>query len=98
MEESRLIALERLVASGIISRKPCLVYSICGVGIASATNVFTIHDGQSTDGKVKMTLCTVAYNSDFRLFASPLYFGQGVYVDFTTNGSEVTVQLMQLAR
>lgn len=98
MDESQLISLERVTASGIVSEKPCLIYSICGVGVAGSTNVFTIYDGQGTGGKIIMTLVTVAYNSDFRLFASPLYFSKGIYVEFTTNGSEVTLQFMQLAR
>jgi len=98
MDESQLIALGRVTGSGVVSEKPCLLYSICGVGVADATNVFTIYDGQSTAGKVIMTLVSVAYNSDFRLFAAPLYFSKGIYVEFTTNGSEVTLQFMQLAR
>lgn len=98
MDESRLISLERLTSSGIASEKPCLVYSICGIGIAQTSNVYTIYDGQSTAGKVIMRLVAGSYSSDFRLFASPLYFSKGIYVDFTTNGEEVMIQYMQLAR
>lgn len=98
MDESRLIALGRAVASGVVSEKPCFVYSICGIGIADATNVYTIHDGHSTTGKAIMRLVSVAYSADFRLFATPLFFAHGIYVDFTTNGSEVTLQYLELAR
>lgn len=98
MDESRLIALGKVVASGRVSEKPCLVYSICGIGIADATNVYTIYDGHSTAGKDMMRLVAVAYSSDFRLYASPLYFANGIYVEFTTNGSEVSIQYMELAR
>lgn len=98
MDESRLISLERATASRIVSEKPCLVHSICGIGIADASNVYTIYDGQSAAGKVIMTLVAGSYDADFRLYAAPLYFTKGIYVEFTTNGSEVVVQFMELAR
>ena len=90
--------MERAVASGTVSKKPCLVHSICGIGVADATNVYSIYDGHGTSGKLIMRLVAVAYSSDFRLFASPLYFAKGIYVEFTTNGSEVVLQFMELAR
>lgn len=98
MDESRLISLARPVASGMVSDKPCLIYSICGIGISDNTNVYTIYDGSSTEGKVMMRLVAGSYSADFRLFAAPLYFHKGLYVDFTTNGSEVFVQYIELAR
>lgn len=98
MDESRLIELARAVKSGVVSQKPCLVYSLCGIGIADASNVYTIHDGQTSSGDQIMTLVAGTYSSDFRLFASPLYFSKGLYVEFVTNGEEVSIQLMQLAR
>lgn len=98
MDESRLIALARVTASGRVSEKPCLIYSLCGIGVADATNVYTIYDGHGTNGDVIMRLVAVAYSSDFRLFAAPLYFSKGIFIDFTTNGSEVMIQLMELAR
>ncbi len=98
MDESRLISLERVVASGVVSKKPCLIYSICGIGIAETSNVYTIYDGQSVAGDIIMRLVAGSYASDFRLFASPLYLSKGLYVDFTTNGEEVMIQFLQLAR
>lgn len=98
MDEARLIALDRVTATGRVSEKPCLVHSICGIGIADTSNVYTIYDGQSSAGKPMMRLVAGSYASDFRLFASPLYFSKGIYVDFTTNGSEVVIQFMELAR
>ena len=98
MDESRLISLGRPTASGIVSEKPCLIHSICGIGIAETSNVYTIYEGQSTAGEVMMRLVAGSYSADFRLFAAPLYFSKGIYVDFTTNGEEVVVQFMELAR
>lgn len=96
MDEARLVTLGKVLASGKISEKPCLVYSICGIGIADADNVYGIYDGSSAAGKLKMRLVAGSYSADFRLYASPLYFVKGIYVEFTTNGEEVTVQYLQL--
>lgn len=89
--------MARPIVSGLISSQPCLVYSICGIGIAQASNVYTIHDGQNVDGDIVMRLVAGVYSADFRLFASPLFFAKGLYVDFTTNGEEVFVQYLQVA-
>jgi len=96
MDDAQLVQLGRLTASGRLSEKPCLIYSICGIGIADASNVYRVYDGSSTAGELKMTLVAGSYSSDFRLYASPMYFSKGIYVEFTTNGEEVTVQFMQL--
>lgn len=96
MDEARLVNLGKVLASGLISEKPCLIYSICGIGLADASNVYSIYDGSSTAGKLKFRLVAGSYASDFRLYASPLYFAKGIYVGFTTNGEEVTVQYLQL--
>lgn len=98
MDDARLIGYRRVTASGVVSKTPCLLYSICGIGIGDTSNVYTVHDGQSTGGKVKMRLVAGSYSADFRLYAAPLYFAKGIYIAFTTNGSEVALQFMQLAR
>lgn len=98
MDESRLISLGRVTASGRVSERPCFVYSICGIGLAQASNVYTIYDGHSTAGKAMFRLVAGQYAADFRLFASPLYFANGLYVDFTTNGEEACIQFLELAR
>lgn len=98
MDESRLIDLVRATETCVVSNGPCLVYSLCGIGIADSSNVYTIYDGQTTNGKLIMTLVAASYSSDFRLFASPLFFAKGLYVVFVTNGEEVSIQMMRLAR
>ncbi len=98
MDEARLVKLEKISASGLFTDRPCLVYSLCGVGVADATNVFTVYDGHNTTGRDIMRLVSIAYSSDFRLFASPLFFAKGLYVEFTTNGAEFFAQFMELGR
>lgn len=98
MDESRIIALETVTTSGLISDSPCLIHSICGIGIADASNVYSIYDGQSAAGDAKFRLVCGSYDSDFRLYAAPLFFSKGLYVEFTTNGEEVTVQLLKVHR
>lgn len=98
MDNSRLISVDRITASNVITNRPCLVMSICGIGIAEISNVYTVYDGQSTTGNIKFRLVAGSYSADFRLFAEPIYFAHGIYVDFTTNGEEVCVQYLELAR
>lgn len=96
MDESRLITLKTVTASGKVSERPCLIYCICGIGIAQTSNVYGIHDGQTSGDKRRFRLVAGSYSADFRLYASPLYFTKGIYIDFTTNGEEVTVQYLEL--
>jgi hypothetical protein len=85
-----------VMASGVVCKGPCLVYSICGIGLAQTDNTYTIYDGQGTDGKHKWTLVAAAYQADFRLFAAPVLMAKGLYVDFTTHGEEVDVQYLEI--
>lgn len=98
MDESRLIQLGRVTASGILSNKPCLIYSICGIGLAETDNTYSIYDGSSSEGKLKMRMVAGAYAADFRLYAVPLFFSQGIYIDFTTHGEEIFAQILELSR
>jgi len=86
----------RATASGVVSKSPCFVSTVSGLGLAQASNVYTIYDGHNTEGKVKMRLAAGQYSSDFRLFVPAMYFAKGVYVDFTTNGEECVVQFKEV--
>lgn len=97
MAEEKDTSTERVTASGLVSDEPCFLYSIAGIGIGDTTNVYTIYDGHNTSGEAKMRLVAGSYAADFRLFSIPIFFTRGIYVDFTTNGSEVVAQILQLA-
>ena len=97
MNEPRVIEFARATASKCLCQTPCFVYSICGIGLANTDNTYTIYNGQNAEGKLKMILVAGAYQADFRLYAVPLYFSKGFYVEFTTSGEELTVQLLELA-
>ncbi len=98
MDEGRIVKFEKLTASGQFTDKPCLVYSLTGIGVADATNVFTVYDGYNNAGKNIMRLVTIAYTPDVRPFSPALYFAKGLYVEFTTNGAEFFAQFMELSR
>ena len=87
-----------LTASGQAFDKGCLIYSLCGLGIAAATNQIDIYDGFSTSDKQIMSLVGTQYLSDFRSFPCPLYLKRGLYVNFTTNSDEFFVQLFEPGR
>ncbi|KKN12993.1 hypothetical protein LCGC14_1010760 [marine sediment metagenome] len=98
MEESKLITLKTVTASGQVCNTPCLIHSICGIGIAGTTNVYGIHNGHGTSDPRKFRLVAGSYSADNRSFSPPAFFSKGLYVDFTTGGDEVTVQFKKLAR
>lgn len=97
MSQEQQITLGRVIATGRVTDKPCLINSICGIGLASTSNVYTVYNGHDTTGEIKFRLVCGSYAPDFRLFAPPLYFAHGIYIEFTTNGEEVAVQYLQLA-
>ena len=98
MEESRLIRADRLIAAGAFTNKPCLVYSLCAIAVATAQRVFTVYDGFDTTGKVIMRLVALTYTADVRNFDPPLYFAKGLYVSFTSGECEVFAQFLEIGR
>jgi len=96
MYESQIIKVERVTASVCLCKTPVFVYSICAIGLAQTDNTYKIYDGQNSEGKHKFTMVAGAYQADFRLFAAPVLFAKGLYIDFTTHGEEVAVQYMEI--
>ncbi|KKL20739.1 hypothetical protein LCGC14_2452470, partial [marine sediment metagenome] len=88
MEDSKLITLKTMTASGQVTTTPCLVYSICGISLALSANVFGIHNGHGTSDPRKLRLVGGTYSADNRSFSPPAFFSKGLYVDFTTGGHE----------
>jgi len=88
----------RLEASGQAFDRPCLIYSLCGLGLATTTNRIGLYDGFSTSDRQIMTLVGTQYLADFRSFPCPLYIKRGLYVDFATNADEFFVQLFEPGR
>ena len=85
----------RLIASGQAFDKPCLIYSLCGLGLATTTNQIDLYDGFSTSDIQIMSLVGTQYLADFRSFPVPLFIKRGLYVDFATNADEFFVQLFE---
>lgn len=97
MSQAKSTDLGTITASKQVSEKPCLVHSICGIGLAESSNVYSVYDGHDTSGKFMFRLVAGSYAPDFRLYCPALYFANGIYIEFTTNGEEVSVQYLQLA-
>jgi len=95
MADPKKDTLKTLTATGLITDRACLIRSICGLGITDATNVFGVYNGFNTNGDPKFRLTALGYTADFRSFPDPLYFPNGCYIDFTTNGAECFVQFYE---
>lgn len=87
---------KRLTTSGLVFRKPCVIFSICCIGTGASTNVFKLYNGFSTADRQVMTLGGIQYVPDFRNYSMPLFMSKGVYIDFTTNGTECLVQFAEV--
>lgn len=87
----------RLTASGIVFRRPCVIFSIGCIGTGAATNVFKLYNGFDTADRQVMTLGGIQYAPDFRNFSMPMFMSKGVYIDFTTNGTECIVQFAEVS-
>lgn len=98
MSKERLTTVGRLTKSGVLSERPCTINSICAIGLAETSNVYTVYDGHDTTGKLKFRMVAGSYTPDFRLYCPPLYFDNGIYVEFTTNGEEICFQYLQLVK
>lgn len=84
--------IKRLIASGVISDRPCVIFSIGCIGTGASTNIFKLYNGFDTNDQQIMTLGGVQYVVDFRNFFVPLFLSKGVYIEFATNGTECFVQ------
>ena len=84
----------RITASGILVPKPCWLFCIIGNSYADANSSIEIHDGLDTTGRKFMDLSGSKYGSDILVFGVPLYFANGIYANFHTNGYSVFAQFL----
>ena len=73
-----------LVASGVVCEEPCYVYGL--IITADTTKGYaTIYNGRSTSGAPSFVVKAVADTTVSLDFTKPLYFPQGLYIDFTSS-------------
>ena len=90
------IQTKLLTASGLITDRPAWVFSIIAEDYDSTTALITIYSGRSTGGEAKLALSAGYYSDGDIIFNMPVFFKDGIYVDFTSNGHSCFVQYIPL--
>jgi len=90
--ESLGIKTHLLTATGLITDRPCWLYSLVLVDNATTYSVFTIYDGLATTGKVIMAVSVPKYDTIVISLKSPIRCQKGLYIGFTTNGYRAFAQ------
>ena len=86
------IVTELVTADKLVTANPCRLYSFIAVGLADATNLYYLRDGDTVAADIKVTVATIAYTTVPAVFAEPVRFKHGLFVQFATNGAYVFVQ------
>jgi len=85
-----------LTASGIVSKAPCLIYSITGNNNGTSGGYIMIYDGENTSEPVITKLGHVKFDSRQLRFEPPLKTKRGLYIDFTSQTESVLVCFAEL--
>ncbi len=88
------IVTKHLLASGVLSEKPCWLFAAIANAYGDTSSLIRIYNGRGTDGKVIMDLSGSQYSSDIVVFNTPLYFKDGMYAEFSTAGYSIFVQFL----
>lgn len=92
MELDKKIQTEYLTASGLVCAKPCWLFAVIAGSTQTTAKVLTIRDGSVVTDDIKMKLYCSVYNNPAVVFAMPVYFKKGLYLEFATNVDFAFVQ------
>ena len=82
----------RATESGLITSGPALIFSVYMVAKATGDATAALYDTHGAFGKPLVDLAAVQSSTDPRVFVPPIYFDQGVWVEFGDNVASVLVQ------
>ena len=85
---------KRLTGSGIVTTRPAWLYTIIGNSYGDSSSLINVYSGRDTSGKVLLDLSGSQYGSDIVVFNIPIFFEDGIYCDFATNGYSVFTQFI----
>jgi hypothetical protein len=92
MELDKDIKLDCFQASGIVTNSPCWLFSIVGSSSSATSVILTVRDGILEASLAKMILyCSLSCNPAI-VFNQPVYFKNGLYLQFATGVNAANVQ------
>jgi hypothetical protein len=88
-------AFRRSTASERVNSTPAFLFSaqLTASNVGAATAV--IRNGHDANAEAMIDLSAVSYTSDKRIFVPPIYFRNGLYVDFGLNVVSVLMSFRQ---
>jgi hypothetical protein len=92
MDLEKSIRVECFTVSAIVCREPCWLFSIIGCSSQTTSAILTVRDGILAVALAKMLLYCSCYSNPVVVFNQPVYFKNGLYLDFGSGVSAVTVQ------
>lgn len=92
MDFDKDIKTECFDSTVVVCDKPCWLFSIIGISAQSTSKVLTVRDGVLLAAPVKMILYCSLYNNPVIIFNYPVYFKNGLYLQFATTMAVAIVQ------
>jgi len=91
-DESIAVSERCFTASGVVSQKPCWLYSVVLTGEAANANNIKLYDGQDTSGDLELHIGAAQYTSTVVVFNVPKFFSRGMYIQEVAGTCTVALQ------
>jgi hypothetical protein len=79
-------------ASGIISQRPCWLWSVVLYGAAANANNIKLYDGQDTSGSLELHIGAAQYTTTSVVYFKPKWFSKGIYMEEVAGTCSVAFQ------
>lgn len=86
------IRLDCFTSTVVVCSTPCWLYAIIGVSSATTAKILTVRDGVLAAALARLILYCSVYNNPIAIFEAPIYFKNGLYLDFGLNVDAAMVQ------
>ncbi|GAI35041.1 unnamed protein product [marine sediment metagenome] len=86
------IKCEYFSGSCVVSKKPCWIYSIIATEVTTAVKAVTLRNGRLVTSPIKLKGQSSAYDAFIAIFQVPIYFSNGLYLQFEVGLDSVTLQ------
>lgn len=91
-ELCKKIRTERVIADGVVSNTPSLIYSLTITSDSGGAGTATVYDGSSPKADQKVDISTIDDDTRHHNYFPPMYFRRGIYVDLGSNITSVVVR------
>jgi hypothetical protein len=94
-DEDMAVSERYTEASGIISQRPCWLWSVVLYGAAANANNIKLYDGQDTTGSLELQIGAAQYTSTPVIYHKPKWFSKGIYIEEVAGTCAVSLQFSE---